>query len=132
MSGKFNGVAALIRKEYPNALHVHCNAHKLNLSFSNACNMQGIRNTMNTIETCYNFFNTPKRQQFLSTHLNELKKNESSSKKEKLKRLCPTRWIERYSSIETFYEFFPAILNCLEEIILWNDRDTSIKANQLL
>lgn len=49
-----------------------------------------------------------------------------------MKRLCPTRWIERYNSIETFYEFFPAILNCLEEIILWNDSDTSSKANHLL
>jgi len=40
--------------------------------------------------------------------------------------------IERYNSIETFFEFFPAILNCLEEIIMWNDGDTSSKANQLL
>ncbi|XP_060855245.1 zinc finger MYM-type protein 1-like [Metopolophium dirhodum] len=132
MSGRFNGVAALIRNDHPSALYVHCSAHNLNLSVSSACNIQGIRNTMNTIETCYNFFNTPKRQQFFSTHLDKLKQNESSSQKQKLKRLCPARWIERYNSIETFYEFFPAILNCLEEIIMWNDSDTSSKANQLL
>jgi len=132
MSGRFNGVAALIKNDHPSALYVHCSAHNLNLSVSSACNIQGIRNTMNTIETCYNFFNTPKRQQFFSTHLDKLKQNESSSQKQKLKRLCPTRWIERYNSIETFYEFFPAILNCLEEIIMWNDSDTSSKANQLL
>lgn len=132
MSGKFNGVAALIKKEQPKALYVHCSAHNLNSSVSNACNIQGIRNTLNTIEACYNFFNTPKRQQFFSTHLDELKKNESSSSKEKLKKLCPTRWIERYNSVETFYEFLPAILNCLEEITLWNDSDTSNKANNLL
>jgi len=87
---------------------------------------------MNTIETCYNFFNTSKRQQFFSTHLDKLKQNEYSSQTQKLKRLCPTRWIERYNSIETFYDFFPAILNYLEEIIMWNDSDTSSKANQLL
>lgn len=111
---------------------MYCSAHNLNLSVSSACNIQGIRNTMNTIETCYNFFNTPKRQHFFSTHLDKQKQNESSSQKQKLKRLCPTRWIERCNSIETFYEFFPAILNCLEEIIMWNDSDTSSKANQLL
>lgn len=111
---------------------MHCSAHNLNLSVSSACNIQGIRNTMNTIETCYNFFNTSKRQQFFSTHLDKLKQNEYSSQTQKLKRLCPTRWIERYNSIETFYDFFPAILNYLEEIIMWNDSDTSSKANQLL
>jgi hypothetical protein len=91
MSGRFNGVAALIRNDHPSALYVHCSAHNLNLSVSSACNIQGIRNSMNTIETCYNFFNTPKRQQFFSTHLEKLKQNESSSQKQKLKRLCPTR-----------------------------------------
>ncbi|XP_008178902.1 52 kDa repressor of the inhibitor of the protein kinase-like [Acyrthosiphon pisum] len=72
MSGKLNGVAALIRKEYPSALYIHCSAHNLNL------------------------------------------------------------WVERYNSIETFNEFFPAIIYCLEEMITWKDIDTSSKANQLL
>ncbi|XP_050548290.1 zinc finger MYM-type protein 1-like, partial [Daktulosphaira vitifoliae] len=36
MSGKFNGVAALIKKEQPKALYVHCSAHNLNLSVSNS------------------------------------------------------------------------------------------------
>jgi len=132
MSGKLNGVAALIRKEYPSALYIHCSAHNLNLSVSYASNIQGIRNTMGTVEACYNFLNTPKRQHFFNIHLAELKKKESASKKEKLKRLCPTRWVECYNSIETFSEFFPAIIYCLEEMITWKDIDTSSKANQLL
>ncbi|KAL4097961.1 hypothetical protein QTP88_022642 [Uroleucon formosanum] len=132
MSGKLNGVAALIRKEYPSALYIHCSAHNLNLSVSYACNIQGIRNTMGTVEACYNFLNTPKRQNFFNIHLAELKKKETSSNKQKLKRLCPTRWVERYNSIETFNEFFPAIIYCLEEMITWKDIDTSSKANQLL
>ncbi|KAF0715056.1 52 kDa repressor of the inhibitor of the protein kinase-like [Aphis craccivora] len=87
---------------------------------------------MGTVEACYNFLNTPKRQNFFNIHLAELKKKETSSNKQKLKRLCPTRWVERYNSIETFNEFFPAIIYCLEEMITWKDIDTSSKANQLL
>jgi hypothetical protein len=36
MSGKLNCVAALIKKEYPSALYIHCSAHNLNLSVSYA------------------------------------------------------------------------------------------------
>jgi len=97
MSGKLSGVAALIIKEYPSALYIHCSAHNLNLSVSYACNIQGIRKTMGTIEACYNFLNTPKRQNFFNIHLAELKKKETFSNKQKLKRLCPTRWVERYN-----------------------------------
>ena len=32
MSGRQNGVQALIRRDYPNALFVHCQSHCLNLS----------------------------------------------------------------------------------------------------
>lgn len=87
MSRKLNGVAALIRKEYPSAWYIHCSAHNLNLSVTYAYNIQGIRNTMGTVEACYNFLNTPKRQHFFYIHLDELKKKESASKKEKLKTL---------------------------------------------
>jgi hypothetical protein len=85
--------------------------------YDGAASMSGRFNGI-AAKTCYNLFNTPKRQQFFLTHLDKLKQNESSYQKQKLNRLCPTRWIKRYNSIETFYEFFPAILNCLEEIIM--------------
>lgn len=32
MSGKFNGVQAIIREQYPQAIYVHCAAHSLNLA----------------------------------------------------------------------------------------------------
>lgn len=64
MSGKCNGVASLIRKEHPSALYVHRSAHNLNLSVSNAWNIQTIRTAMNTINTRYDLFNYPKTQQF--------------------------------------------------------------------
>lgn len=57
MSGKFNGVAVLIKKEYLSVSYVHCNAHNLNLSVSKACNTQEIKNITGYIEAYYNFSN---------------------------------------------------------------------------
>jgi len=45
MSGKMNGVAALVKKDYPSALYIHCSSHNLNLSISYSCNIPEIRNT---------------------------------------------------------------------------------------
>ncbi|KAF0707053.1 52 kDa repressor of the inhibitor of the protein kinase-like [Aphis craccivora] len=138
MSGKFNGVATLIKNKYPTALYIHCSSHNLNLSISYSCNLPQIRNTMGTIESIYLFFNTPKRQKFFTEQLEMFKKEESMkedgchSNKEKLKRLCPTRWIDRHSSVETIYDFLPVIVNSLEEMITWPDKDVATKANQIL
>ncbi|XP_025191890.1 52 kDa repressor of the inhibitor of the protein kinase-like [Melanaphis sacchari] len=138
MSGKFNGVATLIKNKYPTALYIHCSSHNLNLSISYSCNLPQIRNTMGTIESIYLFFNTPKRQKFFTEQLEMFKKEESMkddgchSNKEKLKRLCPTRWVDRHSSVETIYDFLPVIVNSLEEMITWPDKDVATKANQIL
>lgn len=66
MRGKFNGVQALIEKQFPTAVYVHCFSHSLNLALLSACSISPIRNCMGTIEHCYSFFNSPKRQSLLS------------------------------------------------------------------
>ncbi|XP_050066076.1 52 kDa repressor of the inhibitor of the protein kinase-like [Aphis gossypii] len=62
MSGAFNGVQAVIRKSYPLALYIHCAAHVLNLSVSNSCSVQGIRNCLGTISKPRDFFIYPKQR----------------------------------------------------------------------
>jgi len=42
MSGKFKGVQAIIREQYPQAIYVHCAAHSLNLAVSTASNIKPI------------------------------------------------------------------------------------------
>ena len=37
MSGKYNGVQTLLQKDYPEAIYIHCMAHKFNLTLVNAC-----------------------------------------------------------------------------------------------
>jgi hypothetical protein len=86
MSGCFNGVQAHVRKN-DMAIYFHCASHNLNLAISDACDLQSIRNCMGVLGTVYNFFNTPKRQVFLSTIINV----ETNAKATKLKNVCSTR-----------------------------------------
>lgn len=62
MSGEFHGVQAYIRKKYNLALYSHCAVHSFNLAVSAACNHPQVKNCLGTIQTIYNFLNTPKRQ----------------------------------------------------------------------
>ncbi|XP_050527818.1 52 kDa repressor of the inhibitor of the protein kinase-like [Daktulosphaira vitifoliae] len=108
MSGRFKGVQACITEKYPTALYVHCVSHSLNLALSNAVDVISIRNSFGVIEKVYTFFNTPKLQ------------------------FCPTRWVERHDSIIVFNQFLLPVVAALEEIQLWNCKDSSSGAFLLL
>jgi hypothetical protein len=129
MSGHMNGVQAIIKEKYPKALYVHCSSHCLNLCISEGCSVQGVRNCMGTIESAYNFFNTPKRQTILSAQIEKM--DNDQRKKEKLKRMCPTRWVERHDSVQSFVELLRPILAALDEIKTWSDKKTAIDAQLL-
>lgn len=80
---------------------------------------------MGTMQTICNFFSYPKRSNVLLDVLKKLLPDEKS--KFKLKKLCPTRWVERL-----YYELQPTIISALEDISLWKYTDTSSVENQLL
>lgn len=61
-----------------------------------------------------------------------MKEDGCHSNKEKLKRLCPTSWVDRHSSVETIHDFLPVLVNSLEEMITWPDKGVATKANQIL
>ncbi|KAF0687421.1 52 kDa repressor of the inhibitor of the protein kinase-like, partial [Aphis craccivora] len=118
MSGQFQGVQAQIRSKYPKALYVHCAAHSLNLAVSTASNIKPVRNCLGIIEKLYVFFNTPKRNTVL---LSAIENGNTDQKVKTLKRLCATRWVQRYDSINDFVELFEFVVNALECISNWND-----------
>jgi hypothetical protein len=43
----------------------------------------------------------------------------------RLKLLCPTRWVDRYDSIIIFLELFDTIVDSLSEVCTWLDKDAS-------
>ena len=49
MSSSRVGVQARIRALAPRALYVHCNSHVLNLSIASSCQIQAIKNMIDTI-----------------------------------------------------------------------------------
>lgn len=128
MSGQYKGVQSIIKKKYPKAIYVHCAAHSLNLAVSTASGIKPIRNTLGIIEKYYVFFNTPKRKNVLFTCIEN---SDGDPKVKTLKRLCATRWVQRYDAVADFIELFAYVVESLENIINWND-STATEANIIL
>ena len=109
------GVQSRIKVVAPLAIYTHCNSHVLNLSIAGACHIPSIRNMIDVINEVFLFYNSsPKRQRFFE-HILEALGSESS--KRKLRGLCQTRWVERHTCYETFYELYFYICCCCEAMI---------------
>lgn len=129
MSGHLKGTQACIAKDHPTALYVHCAAHNLNLAISSASGIPPIRNCMGTIEKVYTFFNTPKRQQVLQHQVQLLF---PESRRDRMKQMCPTRWIQRHDSVMVMVQLLKPVHSALQEISLWKDKESSSGAFVLL
>lgn len=131
MSGKTNGAAALITKDYPKAVYVHCVSHCLNLALSKCGKQQLIRNMIDTSEKVVLFYNySPKRNSNLQKWIDQLCPN---SNKNKLLDTCTTRFIQRHDALEVFVEFYAAIEASLGEMSTTEgfNRETSSDATAL-
>ena len=128
MSGVFHGAHVYVQEKCPLAIYVHCASHSLNLAISDACNITSIRNCLGSVESIYNFFNSPKRQNILTTSIQNIVPISSHTK---LKQLCPTRWVQRHDSVIIYLELQDAVIDALEKISNWPDKNTSSSANQL-
>lgn len=98
------------------------------MAVSSACNIQSIRNCLGVIEKCYIFFNFPKRNNEL---LKVIDNGDWEPKVKTLKRLCVTRWVQRYDAINDFTELFPCVVTALDNISDWEHSSTT-DANILL
>ncbi|KAF0723939.1 zinc finger MYM-type protein 1-like [Aphis craccivora] len=122
MSGQFNGVQAHITKHYPLAHYIHCSSHSLNLTISDTCNIQSVRNCTGTIQKVCVFLKYPQKTNVLFESIARVC---PSSTHNRLKLLCPTRWVCRHDSIIIFLGLFDAIIDSLSEVCTWLDKDAS-------
>ena len=133
MAGVVNGTAAIISREYPLALYLHCASHCLNLTIVKPLEQTSIRNMMNIIFRIYQFFDShPKRQQALEVAITN---SQDDSTVRKLKDLCRTRWVQRLDALSTFLSLYESTLSCLDTIYgqgpqLWT-ADTITDAHSL-
>lgn len=115
MAGSRAGCQALIQKECPKALYVHCSSHKLNLAIVSACKISAFKNTESYIGEISRFFAySAKRQRLLDKAIESI---ESSTRAKKLKDVCRTRWVQRIDSYIVFEELLPAVHIALKAMV---------------
>ena len=128
MSASFNGVQTLIRKQFPQAIYVHCGSHVLNLVLNSTCSVPEIRDMFGVVSTITNFINKSVIRRDIFECV--LKEEDVTGC---LKTLCATRFIERHDALLRFHKHYYAVIKCLEIIIEnYKDRETCDKARSLL
>ena len=100
-----------IREKYPSAVYVHCASHSLNLCLEKGSNIVEIASCITLMRDIISFFrDSNKRIEMLKQYIDE---NFSDIKKDRLKKFCPTQWVESQESTLTFKTLYPAIKGVL-------------------
>ncbi|KAF2899969.1 hypothetical protein ILUMI_06216 [Ignelater luminosus] len=130
MSGSFKGAQAVITRQFPLALYVHCSAHLLNLIIADTCKVRVLSNCLSTIHSIKIIFRTS------ALGINVLKEAiERNMPKSRLKNLvvmCETRWVQKHDSVIRFDELLIPIAEAPEKLKQTGNRETFQTANQLI
>ncbi|XP_060760237.1 zinc finger MYM-type protein 1-like [Neoarius graeffei] len=112
MAGRFSGAQAVLKKEQPLALYVHCGAHCVNLITQCACNSSPLlRDALQWVHELGTLSNqSGKFKGILAQH------TVPEGPTRTVKPLCPTRWTVRGQAVQIVLSEYEAILNSLEEM----------------
>ena len=115
MSSERVGVQAQIKELSPLATYIHCSSHQLNLVITHLCILAEVRNVVDQLQHCCHFFlASPKRSGLLELIVS--KGVVDKCKRKPLLDLCKTRWAERHTAYQHFYQSFTYIVEALEYI----------------
>jgi len=119
MSGKHAGVQAILKKDFPRAMYIHCWNHCLNLALQDITKgCTWIRDALGLVHGVFTFFkDSPKRKEALK----ELQDGLAS-----LKPISPTRWTVRHASLQAFQMQYSAIMQALSKFA--SDKQNSTAA----
>lgn len=127
MSSDKKGVQAEIARCVPDAEYQGCCLLSINLVICHACKIKSIQNMMDSWHELFSFFyNSPKRQKFLSIVIDALS---PENKKHRLKDSYESRWIERPSMSETIFELYEYSVITLNERCVPTDDDKRFYPN---
>uniref|UniRef100_A0A3Q3ABG9 DUF4371 domain-containing protein n=1 Tax=Kryptolebias marmoratus TaxID=37003 RepID=A0A3Q3ABG9_KRYMA len=132
MSGCNNGVQEKLKKEVPQAVYIHCHAHRLNLVLVDCVHhVHAAADFFEIVQMLYKFFSGS------VVHDLFLKKQEELvlvGKRLELKRLCDTRWACQYDSLRAVRKTLPAVMATLHDVVHQNSakRRTEAKALRAL
>ncbi|XP_025203365.1 zinc finger MYM-type protein 1-like [Melanaphis sacchari] len=116
MSGVYSGVQQRISSVVSNAHYVHCCAHNLNLVICDAAkSTQVASNFFTTLQSIFNFFS------FSCPRWASLAFGDETAKTIRLKvlkKVCPTRWEARHSSVSALKERYIGVIKSLTYLSL--------------
>lgn len=115
MQGAIKGLRTYIQNNNPNALHVWCFAHCLNLAICDSCQTnEKVRNFFGTVGSLVTFIGTRKRT---ATFVDFQKKLYPKERTRRLKHFSNTRWNYHDRSIDVIEKTYKAIIETLKYII---------------
>jgi len=133
MSGKYRGVQARVKEQYPLAMSTRFCNHFFNLVISTSSQLPVIRNAMATISVICVFVSRSALRVSIFEDNVEREVSGLASSRQKLKPNCATRWVERHDSIIIFAILLPAVVSTLEELQQENKQvEVATKAASLL
>lgn len=113
MSGIYNGCQAIIQKEQPLALYVHCAAHCVNLVSQSTCeSIPVVRDALGTVQELGALFSASSNLRhsfFVNAQADDISIR-------KIKPLCPTRWLVRVDAINNLLTQYSQVLASLDEL----------------
>jgi hypothetical protein len=107
MTGQYQGVAVLLRKDIPNLKAFHCMAHRLELAVKNAVDsVNCISNFRDFIDCVYKMYSmSPKNQRELESVASRV-----SVKLLKIRKVFDIRWVfSSYLSMKAVWQDYPAL-----------------------
>lgn len=103
MSSENVGVQALMKKDAPMAVYMHCNGHCLNLVIARSCALPVVCNMIDKMKSSVIFFtNSLKREHLLKEVVD--KDVHSTGKRRPLVDLCCTRWAARHDCLQSLLQ----------------------------
>ena len=106
---------ARIKEISPLATYIHCSSHQLNLVISHSYALPEVRNVIDRLRNCCHFFLASPKQNGLLEHIVSNKVEHKGTRKA-LPDLCKTRWAERHTAYQHFYQAYTFITEALELI----------------
>ncbi|KAK3107222.1 hypothetical protein FSP39_009772 [Pinctada imbricata] len=125
MTGKFNGLTARLRKDFPSLISVHCICHRLALACVKAADTTSyVKNVSEYLRQLWKFIeDSPKRtavlirvQLELANCKIQLPQKARKAVVHKVKKACTTRWLSFEAAVHGFYEDMSSILQALREM----------------
>ena len=114
VAGVKNGAAAHILALNQLALYFHCFSHKLSLAVSKNFKIISVSNMLETVQKISHFFqNSEQRQRNFEQRVQKFC---ASSRSQKLRDPCKTRWVERIKDLDIFIALFEPLWVTLEDM----------------